>query len=82
MVSDPSAASGILVSLGCSLETSAFAFVSIGTGRSYFPHHSSLTEMVGLATDRDVIGQLERGEQCYSRACCVEGPPEPCHQWL
>ena len=47
IVSAPGDATGMLVSLGCSLATSAFATVSVGTGRSSFPHHSLLTEMVG-----------------------------------
>ena len=49
MVLAPGAALGMLVSLGCSLETSAFAFVSVGTGWSSFSHHSSSMEMVGGA---------------------------------
>ena len=40
-------ASGMLVSLGFSLATPAFAIVSVGTGRSSFSHHYLLTEMVG-----------------------------------
>ena len=40
-------ASVMLVSLGCSLATSAFATVSVGTGWSSFYYHYSLTEMVG-----------------------------------
>ena len=47
MVSASGAASVMLVSLGCSLETSAFDFVSVGTVWSSFSHHYLLTEMVG-----------------------------------
>ena len=32
--------------------------------------------------DRDVVGQLERREGCHSRACFIEGSPEPFYQWL
>ena len=47
IVSESGDALGMLVSLGCSLATSAFAFVSVGKGRSSFSHHYSLTDMVG-----------------------------------
>ena len=47
MVSALGAALVMLVSLVCSLETSEFAFVSVGTGRSSFFRHSSLMDMVG-----------------------------------
>ena len=47
IVSESGDALGMLVSLGCSLVTSAFMFFSVGTERSSFSYHSSLTEMVG-----------------------------------
>ena len=47
IVAAPGDASGMLVSRGCHLATSEFATVSVGTGSSYFSHHSSLTAMVG-----------------------------------
>ena len=45
--SAPGDASGMLVSLGCSLETSEFVFDSVGTGWSSWSHHSSSMEMMG-----------------------------------
>ena len=47
IVSAPGDALGMLVSRSFRLATLAFATVSIGTGRSSFSHHYSLTEMVG-----------------------------------
>ena len=46
VVSAPVAALVILVSSGRSLETSEFAFCSVGTGRSSWFHHSSSMAMV------------------------------------